>query len=157
MVSEVVFTSTLHVQHREDVERLLFFNGNQGKVAGSVGFITQRYGMPRLREDGERLRVGLDPHEPQTLYAVEIDEYDDQHPIGVVVYVREEDALVALFVAVDEAYSSRGENAAHGLLRRLIAELEEIARRVRGLSSVAVYFGRTTPTRIKVSRRPAPP
>lgn len=151
-MADIAFTSTLAVQHREDVERLLFFNGNQGKVAGSVGFVTQRYGMPKLRDEGERLRVVLDPHAPQTLFAIERDEYDDEHPIGIVVYVREDDALVALFVAVDEAFSSKGERAAEGLLRRLIGELEAVARRVRGLNTVAVYFGRQTPTRIRVSR-----
>lgn len=150
-MAEVAFTSTLSAQHRDDVERLLFFNENQAKVAGSIGFVTQRYGMPKIRLDGERLRVGLDPHAPQTLYAV-LREDDEEHPIGVVVYLREDDSLVALFVAVDESYSSRGEYAAYGLLRRLVAELEAVARRVRGLTSIAVYFGRPTPTRIKIAR-----
>jgi hypothetical protein len=148
---DVAFTSTLSAAHREEVERLLFFNGNQARVAGSIGFVTQRYGMPKLRLDGERLRIGLDPHAPQTLYAVERED-DEEHPIGVIVYVREDDALVALFVAVDESYSSRGDYAAFGLLRRLVAELGTVASRVRGLNSVAVYFGRATPTRIRVVR-----
>lgn len=148
---DIAFTSTLPAAHRDDIERLLFFNGNQRRVVRSVEFVAKRYGIPRIRVVGEHLRIGLDPHEPQTLFAVER-EQDEQHPIGVVVYVREGDALVVLFVAVDEAYSSRGERADLGLLRRLIAEIEGAARRVRGISTVAVYFGRTTPTRITVRR-----
>lgn len=148
---EVAFTSSLAAEHRDDIERLLFFNGNQAKVARSIGLVTQRYGMPRIRVVADRLRIGLDPHEPQTLFAVERDA-DDEHAIGIAVYVREGDALVVLFVAVDESYSSRGEYAEVGLLRRLIAELQAAARRVRGIAAVTVYFGRATPTRIVVRR-----
>ncbi len=150
-MSEVRFTSSLPAEHRDDIERLLFFNGNQAKVVGSVGFVTQRYGVPRIRVVDERVRIGLDPHEPQTLFAVELED-DEPHPIGVIIYVREDDALVVLFVAVDEAFSSQGEHAGVGLLRLIMAELQGVARRVRGIGTVAVYLGRTTPTRIAVKR-----
>lgn len=148
---EFAFTSSLALEHRDEVERLMFFNDNQAKVIGGVEVVTEKYGMPRLRVIADRLRVVLEPHAPQTLFAV-VHDGEVIHPVGAAVYVREAGALVVLFLAVHEAYTSRGEHGQLGLLRRLIGELEGIGRRVRGIDTLAVYFGRPTPTRLAIKR-----
>lgn len=150
---DIAFTSSISVEHRDEVERMLFFNGNQAKVVDSVELVTERYGMPRLRVVADRLRIAMESHDPQTLFAVAQDG-ERTTPVGGAVYLREGDTLQVLFVAVHEDYSTDGEHGDVGLLRRMVAELTGIARRVRGVAALSIYFGRPTPTRI-VIRRPA--
>lgn len=149
---ELTFTSSLSAVHRDDVERLLFFNPNQARVAASVLVVVKRYGVPRLRVQADRVSIAVEPHEPQTLFVVERDA-GEQYPVGLAVYLREGDKLVVLFVAVDETYVGRGQHGDVGLLRRIVDELGAIAGRVRGVATLEVYFGRATPTRIPVKRR----
>ncbi len=154
-MSEIAFTSALGPEHKDELERLLFFNGNQAKVSATVTLVAERYGVPRIHGDDERLRIELESQPTQSLFAVRRTG-DTTAPVGVVVYTREEDALVVLFLAVHEHYSSRGPNADQRLVMRISHQLQAIARRVRGVSSLVLFIGRPAPTRITV-KRPRPP
>ena len=156
-MSEIAFTSVLGGEHKQELERLLFFNDNQAKVSDAVMRVAERYGTPRVQVVGERLRVGLESVQPQTLFAVRRTANGGEPvgvPVGVMVYTREEDALVVLFLAVHEHYASRGPKADRRLLLRMTAELRGIARRVKGITSVVLFVGRSTPTRISIARDP---
>lgn len=155
-MAELVFTSSLGTAHRDDLERLLFFNENQERASEGVSFVVQRYGTPRIQVVDERLRIGLDSKvDPQSLFVV-TRVRGEARPIGVMVYTREKQSLVVLFVVVDGNYSSRVIKGQGMLLVRMIREIKAIAARVRGISTVLVYMGRPTPTRINI-RRPPPP
>lgn len=153
-MSEVAFTSGLPVEHRDDIEQLLFFNPNQAKVVTGIEVVMRRYGVPRLRTQDDRVSIDVGTHAPQTLYAVACDG-QELRAIGLAVYLREDDTLTVLFCAVDVDYGRGGAHEGVGLLRRIIAELQAIARRVRGVETLAVYFGRAEPTRIAIRRSPA--
>jgi hypothetical protein len=146
---DIAFTSTLGPEHKHALERLLFFNDNQAKASEAVLLVTRRYGVPRIQIVSERLRIGLESAQVQTLFAVRRTG-PTVEPVGVVVYTREEDALVVLFVAVHEHYSSRGPKADRRLLMRMTHELKAIARRVKGVGSLVLFVGRSTPTRVAV-------
>lgn len=151
-MAEIVFTSRLGPEHKDELERLLFFNGNQGKVSASVSRIAERYGVPRIQLVDERLWIALDSSvEAQSLFAVRQTRAGPE-PVGVVVYTREEDAFVVLFVAVHEHYSARGPMADRRLLLRMTTELRTIARRVKGVRSVVLFIGRAAPLRLAVDR-----
>ncbi|MCA9705053.1 MAG: hypothetical protein KDK70_04280 [Myxococcales bacterium] len=151
-MAELVFTSFLGASHREDLERLLFFNENQSRASEGVAVVVQRYGTPRIVVEDDRLRIELSSSfSPQALYVV-TRVRGTYRPVGVVVYTREDDALVVLFVAVDGELSGRGIKGHGMLLVRMIREVEAIARRVRGIGRVLVYTGRAEPTRIVVPR-----
>ncbi len=151
-MSEIVFTSSLGLEHRDELERLLFFNDNQSRASEGVMFVARRYGLPRISANAERLRVELDSEvQTQTLFAVHRTTRGDG-PIGVVVYTREEDAFVVLFVALHEEFSIGGAMADRMLLVRMKDEVAAIARRVRGISTLVMYTGRPRPIRIALHR-----
>lgn len=151
-MSDIAFTSTLAQEHRDELERLLFFNRNQSRVSNGVEFVAQRYGIPRVNVVGEGLRVELASQlATQTLFVVEHGPAGAS-PIGVVTYTRDEGTLLVLFVAVHEDYSSRGVRAGDMLLVQIVRELKSIARRVRGVSSLVLYVGREKPTHIVLRR-----
>lgn len=150
-MSDVAFTSVLGPEHKQELERLLFFNDNQAKVSDLVMLVAERYGTPRVQVVSDRLRVGLETTQAQTLFAVRRTA-DGVEPVGVVVYTREADALLVLYLAVHEHYASRGLRADQRLLLRITGELRGIARRVKGISSLVLFVGRSTPTRIAIAR-----
>jgi hypothetical protein len=144
-------TSALAADHKDEVERILFFNGNQAKVVEGVAVVARRWGIPRLRVLDGRLRITLDPHAPQTLYAMAPTPAGPV-PVAVVVYVREEEALSVLFLAVHEQYAADGAFADAGLVHVLLDALQAIARRVKGITTVSLHLGRPQPLRISVRR-----
>jgi hypothetical protein len=156
-MSEIAFTSVLGREHKQELERLLFFNDNQRKVTESVATVARRYGVPRIHVVAERLRVALESVDAQTLFAVRRARTGAVEPVGVTVYTREDDALVVLVVAVHEDFAARGPMADERLLLRMTDEVRGIARRVRGVRSVLVFIGRPTPMRLPVDRSPGRP
>jgi hypothetical protein len=93
----------------------------------------------------------------QVLFAVRRVEAGGVAPVGVVVYTREDDALVVLFLAIHEDFTARGPMGDRRLLLRMTDELRAIARRVKGVRSVLVFVGRPTPMRLPVGRGSARP
>ncbi len=153
---QLVVTSILDAKYKDDLEHLLFFNENQARASEGVSHVVERYGAPRIVIENDRLRVALSSSlEPQTLFAITPSE-GGIRPVGVVVYTREEDQLVVLFVAVDGQYTSRGNKGHRMVFVRMINELKALALRVRGIASLLVYMGRPKPTRIRLQREPAP-
>jgi len=154
-MSKLAVTSVLGAPHRDALERVFFFNENQARAQEGVTYVVNRYGAPRIVvTDDERLRIDLDSSvQPQSLFAV-VPAEEGVRPVGVVVFTREEERLVVLFVAIDGDYTKRGSKGDYRVLPQLIDALKAIALRVRGITSLLVYLGRPTPTRIKL-RRPA--
>lgn len=151
-MANLVFTSILGAEHRDNLERLLFFNENQARTYDGVSFVVKRYGTPRIQTDNKRLCIALDSSvQTQSLFTI-TRVRGEIRPVGVVVYTREADTLVVLFVAVDSEFSGRGVRGHGMVLVRMIGEVKAIARRVRGISRVLVYMGRATPTCITIRR-----
>ncbi|MCX4246458.1 hypothetical protein [Paraliomyxa miuraensis] len=144
-----MLTSTLGAEHKDELERLLFFNRNQARLSRAVALIAQRYGPPRVTEVGGHLRVELESFVPQALFAVH-QTPAGVVPVGTVIYTREEDAFVVLFVAVHEDFTAKGPMAGHRLMIRMTDELRAVGRRVKGVRALVMFLGRTTPLRLAI-------
>ena len=59
-MSALAFTSVLYCAQRDELESLLFFNPNQRRVRPAIQHAVERYGQPRIAEDGGRLRVRVE-------------------------------------------------------------------------------------------------
>lgn len=149
------FSSSLPLEHREEAERILFFNLQQEKMKEGIRAVSQTYGLPKLvvtGEDEQRLHMttakGL---AVQTLFVTARGVGADG-PVGAIVFTREENALVALYMAVHEDFSATGKFAGEKLMIRMLKELESIARRVRGVEVLRLYLGGETPIAKKIRR-----
>jgi len=146
----VSFTSTLSEAHRDELERLLFFNANQARASEGVAYVAERYGIPRINVAGPRLCVEVaSGTATQALFAVER-HGPQERPVGIAIYTREASELVVLFVAVHEDHAMRG---GRGLLLEIVAELKRIAGCVRGIDTLVLFVGRRDPTRIRLPKR----
>jgi hypothetical protein len=140
MREPVTFTSRVAIEHRATLERLLFFNGCQGRVARGIAEVIDRYGPPEIQPDGEWLRVRLARlAEVQSLFAVET---TTGRPIGVAVYMRADlEHVTVLHLGLSEEYCAGGEREGLNLLLRLMKEIRRSSRRVKGVRRLSVLYG----------------
>lgn len=149
------FSSTLPLEHREAAERILFFNLQQEKVKDGIRVVSEAYGLPKLVVDatGERLHMAVSKGvSVQTLFVTAREIGGQEGPVGAIVFTREENALVALYMAVHEDFSATGPNADEKLMIKMLKELEGIARRVRGVDMLRLYLGAQTPVAKRIRR-----
>lgn len=140
MREPVTFTSKVAIEHRPTLERLLFFNGCQDRVARGIADVIDRYGTPEIQPDGEWLRVRLAGlADVQSLFAVET---TTGRPIGVAVYMRADlEHVTVLHVGLSEEYCAGGEREGLNLLLRLMKEIRRSSRRVKGVRRLSVLYG----------------
>lgn len=136
----ITFTSTLHRAYQHELEQLLYFNDNQAKVRNAILSTMERYGTPRISLPNDQLWVTFDSGmQGQTLFVLDQVETNAQL-VGVVVYTRENDTLVVLFIAVRGDFTQRGVHADEMLFFRILDEVRSIAGRVKGIDSVKLLF-----------------
>ena len=140
MREPVTFTSKVAIEHRPTLERLLFFNGCQNRVARGIADVIDRYGSPEIQPDGEWLRVRLAGlADVQSLFAVET---TTGRPIGVAVYMRADlEHVTVLHLGLSEEYCAGGEREGFNLLLRLMKEIRRSSRRVKGVRRLSVLYG----------------
>ncbi|MDQ1309441.1 MAG: hypothetical protein QG601_710 [Pseudomonadota bacterium] len=140
MREPVTFTSKVAIEHRPTLERLLFFNGCQNRVARRIADVIDRYGSPEIQPDGEWLRVRLAGlADVQSLFAVEA---TTGQPIGVAVYMRADlEHVTVLHLGLSEEYCAGGEREGLNLLLRLMKEIRRSSRRVKGVRRLSVLYG----------------
>ena len=149
------FSSTLPLEHREAVERILFFNLQQEKVKDGIRVVSAVYGLPKLVVDAsaERLHMAVSKDvSVQTLFVTVRGTGGLEGPVGAVIFTREENSLVALYLAVHEDFSATGPNADEKLMLKMLKELEGIARRVRGVDMLRLYLGAQEPVAKRIRR-----
>jgi hypothetical protein len=137
----ITFTSKIAVEHRGALERLLFFNGCQHRVAGGIADVIDRFGPPEIQVDGECLRVQVSALSSgvQSLFAVET---ATGRPIGVAVYLRADlEHVTVLHIGLSEEYCAGGERENLNLLLRMMKELRRSSRRVKGVRRLKVAYG----------------
>ena len=135
----IEFASQLPRHRRHALERLLFFNGCQNRVARDIIDAIDRYGPPEIIEEGEglRVRVGALPG-VQCLFAI---ERDSQRPIGIAAYVRADlEHVTVLHLGVAEDYCAGGINESINLPLRLVREVRRSSRRIKGVRRLEVAY-----------------
>jgi hypothetical protein len=141
MREPVSFASKIAIEHRKTLERLLFFNGCQERVARGIVDVIDRFGPPEIEVDGEWLRVQVSELSSgvQSLFAIET---TTGRPLGVAVYMRADlEHVTVLHVGLSEEYCAGGERESLNLLLRLLKEIRRSSRRVKGVRRLSVAYG----------------
>lgn len=152
-MNNILFSSALSSTYGDDLEALIFFNPQQGKVKGGIIRSVERYGSPSITVDRGSLRIHIGEFpDAQALFAL-VGEGANAELVGVVVYAREyTDGITILHIAVHENYSASGSHADEMLVMRLINEVREIGARIKGVHSLTLSYNQGVITRVSVSR-----
>jgi hypothetical protein len=140
-VRSIRISSVLPVSYRDELERIVFFNPEQSKVATPLVAAVGRYGVPTIIEETGRLlfRLRVFP-EIQSLFALD----ESETPavlVGVVMFVREQkDRMLLLHLAVHERYTAHGKHAGAGVALRLVAAVRSACARTKGIDSLCILY-----------------
>lgn len=139
-ILRLVFSSSADRKYRETVENLLFFNPQQDRARTGILNSLKRFGLPQLKEAAHELKIELDEHETQTIFAYDQDE-PQKGPVGVVVFLRSgANELGIIHIAVQPEYSSSGTHAAEGLIFKLVDEVRTVSRRIKGIERLLFFY-----------------
>ena len=136
----IEFTSRIPRHKRHALERILFFNGCQDRVARDIVDVIDRYGPPEIVDDSDGLRVRVgDLPDVQCLFAIET---LTARPVGVAVYVRADlEHVTVLHLGVSEDYCTGGMNERAGLLLHLMGQVRRSSRGLKGVRRLNVLYG----------------
>jgi hypothetical protein len=142
----VEFASRVTRDKRASLERLLFFNGCQQRVAQDIVDVIDRYGPPEICDDGEGLRARVaGMPDVQCLFAI---EPETGRPIGVAIYVRADlEHITVLHIGVAEDYCAGGIHEDSSLPLRLVREVRRTSRRIKGVRRLQLAYGGQRPPR----------
>ena len=148
------FTSVLPVSYRDELERVVFFNPNQDRVAVPLVDVVRRYGVPSIVEDGGTLRFRVPAFGlVQSLYALD----ETEQPLrlaGVAMFMRESaDTMLLLHLAVHEAYAFGGAFVQAWVTPRLLAVVRRACLRVRGLETLRMLYPQEIQIRLQTAAK----
>ena len=150
----------LPVAYRDELERIVFFNPEQGRVTASLLDSVRRYGgrpaptkvdlLRRAVEDGSLLRFRVPAFGTvQSLFALD----ESEQPVrlaGVGMFVRETaDTMRLLHVAIHEDYAGGGDRADAWVTPRLMAAVWSACRRTRGITTLHLPYPREAQVRLQ--------
>jgi hypothetical protein len=136
-------TSILGTKHADELEKLLFFHPQQGRIRRNISESVEKYGSPRIIEKNSGLRIELPLLEDvQTLYAL-VRNRGRQELVGALVYTRTEArTLEILHIVVKDEYTLSGKHADQELTFLFIEELCRIGRMIQGIHFVRLAYDR---------------
>jgi hypothetical protein len=150
---KIRLSSVLAASFRDELERIVFFNPEQGSVTAPLLDSVHRYGVPSIVEEDGCLRFRVDAFGMlQTLYA-----FDETEPpaslVGVAMFARDKRAsLLVLHLAVHEDFTSQGKWANAGVVGQIVAAVRGAAIRTRGIRTLRILY----PHEIRFDLRVAP-
>ncbi len=148
---EIIFSSRIGKEYKDNLEELLFFNPQQIKIQSKLIEIIEKYGSPKILVEDNFLHVIIEGlQDVQTLYAF-AKESDTNYLVGVMIYLRiNTEVILVLHLGVSESFSNVGEHSNQMLVAKLLLRLKEIAKKIKGIESIEVLYGQGEIQKIKV-------
>ena len=139
--------SHLEKTYQDELEGLFFFNPRQFKVQDQVLHSVAQYGLPEIQAIGQSITLGLKNFPgAQTLFIL-----DGNRPaqlLGTLVYVREKDRLLVLYLALKPSFTNAWQSSC-ALLVFITQALREIALRISGVNAIEFRVG-TRPSLMRI-------
>lgn len=138
------FTSELGREYSQTLERLVFFNPNQAKLIPELESVVREYGSPAIEVSGNHLKITTTKlPDLQTLFVLKDSLITKL--AGVVVYIREGNALRVLFFALDPriAYLPGRQDC---VLGEILDQMRLIGGQIKGVDWLVVHLKKTSVT-----------
>ncbi len=150
-------SSQLSASHREELERIVFFNPDQGLVTAPLLASVHRYGVPTIVEEDGCLRFRVEAYGPlQTFYAFD-DSATPARLAGVAMFTRENRvSIVVLHLAAHEDYTAKGRWANAWVVPQLVAAIRDACLRTRGIRALRILYPHETRMVLRSARAASP-
>jgi hypothetical protein len=137
----LAFSSVLPLAYRDELERIVFFNPLQAKVARAIVDTVHQFGVPSILEEEGNLRFRVPAFGAvQTLYALDLTD-EPASLVGVAIFVREShDTMLVLHVAVHEDYALGGPKSDELVTSRLLTTVRSACQHIRGITRLRLLY-----------------
>ena len=151
---KVHFTSLIKKECKGDLEKVMFFNPQQGKISPDIVESIDRFGNPRIIIEGNHLRIEIGSFtDVQSLFAFNSDS-ENAKLIGFMIYTRTDlRNIMILQIAVSEEYSFTGKHLNQNLVIQFITKLRDVGRLLKGLETITLIY-KQKDVKISVCRDP---
>ena len=144
------FASVLPATCRRPLERLVFFHPRQGRMRRSILDHVHAFGAPRIVQHGAEVCIAIDKNPgAQNLFAM-IEKAGVVQLLGFVLYVRNEEWLDILFIAVRHAFTAEGRLGRWGVTYQIMDQLKRIGGHVKGVAGVRLKYRAGPPLILKL-------
>lgn len=140
-MAELLLKSTLPSKYREELEALLFFHPQQGKVHDGIVYSVEKYGPPQIVDKAGQLCIEFEQFPgAQTLYAFDrIGETEKL--IGSLIYYRIDAATIeVIHIDIQEKYTLTGPLANKQVMLWLMLNLRRIAKKIKGVRYLRLIY-----------------
>lgn len=136
----IVFSATLPLRMRQEVEALFFFNPRQSFLSNGIHAAVAAAGLPAIAGNQDSVWIEIPPGRTQCLFAS--DSLIEPVPvIGVALYSRPAlDTIWISHLAIDPAYAHGGENGKLEIAARLVDRVVTIAASSKGITRVQLPY-----------------
>jgi hypothetical protein len=137
--AKIRLTSILPPHDREELEEVFFFNPKQPLVRSRVLEHIERYGPPEIVEQAGGITLalrGID--QAQTIFLM--DGNSRSRLLAAVIYIREEERLKVLYLAMKHACCV-DRSTSHTLLLYVVRTLIRLGKQIKGIHFLDVCVG----------------
>lgn len=140
---ELSFTSQLPSSFFNELNALFFFNPNQALYSSEILHSIETFGVPKIVIDGDNLRLIIgDGSSAQCLFCL-LNRNSESVLCGVIAYTRTRpEVLNLIHVVVKEEYALFGALGDQRLLTRMLDEVKDVARKIKGVRAIYVVYAR---------------
>lgn len=135
-----VLAPSISIQANEELQDVFFFNSNQKRYRTKIVKTIDKYGKPKVVVENNQITIRLDSDNlnQQTLFV--IDKSKNNMLIGVLLYVKENDTINIIHLALNEAHQKYLNNNGYSVFNLIINQFAIMLRNIKDIKFVKFQY-----------------
>jgi hypothetical protein len=135
-----VLAPSISIQASEELQDVFFFNSNQKRYTKKIVKTIDKYGKPKLVVENNKITIRLDSESlnQQTLFV--LDKSNNNLLIGVLLYVKENDTINIIHLALNEAHQKYLNKYGYSVFNLIINQFAKMLRNIKDIKFVKFQY-----------------
>lgn len=135
-----VLAPSISIQASEELQDVFFFNSNQKRYTKKIVKTIDKYGKPKLVVENNQITIRLDSEslKQQTLFV--LDKSNNNLLIGVLLYVKENDTINIIHLALNEAHQKYLNKYGYSVFNLIINQFAKMLRNIKDIKFVKFQY-----------------
>jgi uncharacterized protein (DUF4415 family) len=135
-----VLAPSISIQASEELQDVFFFNSNQKRYTKKIVKTIDKYGKPKLVVENNQITIRLDSESlnQQTLFV--LDKRNNNLLIGVLLYVKENDTIDIIHLALNEAHQKYLNKYGYSVFNLIINQFAKMLRNIKDIKFVKFQY-----------------
>jgi len=135
-----VLAPSISIQASEELQDVFFFNSNQKRYTKKIVKTIDKYGKPKLVVENNQITIRLDSESlnQQTLFV--LDKSNNNLLIGVLLYVKENDTINIIHLALNEAHQKYLNKYGYSVFNLIINQFAKMLRNIKDIKFVKFKY-----------------